>query len=250
MTLPHHWTQPEPTEPRSAQSAYLPHADWHILDAVLAFAVGVIGVILTSIALAVLDIGPTAAVVTAELALVAFAFWFLIRRSRKRGTGSFTTDTGLTLHLRDWWAVPLGFALQIGIGLISAVVALLLLGEEGPLQEIGEVVTVSSDAFEVLALGFLAVVLAPLLEEVLFRAVLLRGLLRRVSVPAAIVISSALFSLIHLESLDVDQVPILVDTFLWGVVLAWFALRRGDLSFPLILHASANTLAVSSLLLL
>ena len=222
------------------------------MDALLAFVFGFIGAVLTSVVMMLVgfDIETTAALVTAELALVAFAFWFLIRRSRVRGTGSFSTDVGLTLHLRDWWAVPLGFALQIGIGLVSTIVGLLVLGEEAPLQEIGEVVTVSDSALDVLAIGFLAVILAPLLEEVLLRAVLLRGLLRRVSVPLAIVISAALFSLIHLESLELDQLPILVDTFLWGLVLAWFALRRGDLSFPLILHASANLLAVASLLLL
>lgn len=248
MTDTHHWTQPEPADV-PPPTEYLPHADWRISDAVLAYIVGFIGVLLTSftIFLAGFDIGSTAALLAVQTTLVAFAFWFLVRRSRVRGTGSITVDTGLTLRLRDWWAVPLAFVLQIVIGLISTLVAFLVLGEEAPFQEIGEIVLASDAAFDMVALGFLAVVLAPLLEEVLFRGVLLRGLLRRFGVVASIVISALAFSLTHIEALDIDQVPVVVDTFLWGVVLAWFTLRSGNLSVAILLHASSNLLAVVAL---
>lgn len=251
MTPPHHWTRTEPAEPPKP-SAYLPHADWRVSDAVLAYVFGLVGVLLLSIALGLagLDVETSVALLVVQLALVAFALGFLAQRSRVRGTGSLAVDTGLTIRLRDWWAVPLAFVLQIGIGLISTLLALILLGEEAPVQEIGQVVSESETVIDVLALGLVAVVLAPLLEEILFRAVLLRGLLRRFSAQASIVISAGLFSLVHLEALDVDQLPILLDTFLWGLVLGWFALRRGSLSVPILLHASSNLLAVVALLVL
>jgi membrane protease YdiL (CAAX protease family) len=245
---PHHWIAPEPTT-APPPSAYLPHAQWRISDAVLAWVIGFVGALAAGFAIALVgfDIESTVAIVVVQLALVACAFAFLGWRSRVRGTGSLSADSGLTVQLRDWWAIPLAFVLQVGIGLLAALVAFVVLGEEAPMQGFGEVVAESTTVLDVLALALTAVVLAPLLEEVLFRGVLLRGLLRRTGTPVAIIVSAALFSLVHLEALDRTQLPILVDTFLWGVVLAWFALRRGSLSVPLLLHAGGNLLAVIAL---
>lgn len=251
MTPAHHWTQDAPVAP-PPPSEYLSHADWRISDAVLAYVIGIIGAFLSSFVILLLgvDVDDMFAVVVMQLALVAFAFWFLMRRSRVRGTGSIATDTGLTIRLRHWWAVPLAFVLQVAIGLVSTIVAFVVLGEEAPFQEIGEIVMESDAIIDVLALGVAAVVLAPLLEEVVFRGVLLRGLLRRFSAPVSIVLSAVMFSLVHIEAFDVDQLPIMVDTFLWGVVLAWFALRTGNLSVSILLHASSNLLAVATLAVL
>ncbi len=79
-------------------------------------------------------------------------------------------------------------------------------------------------------------------EELMFRGIVLNGALREVSVPKAILISAALFSSLHavnvlaLAPLDA-MVQQLVLTFIFGLVMACFALRVNSLVPLIVFHA-------------
>ncbi|HUR58448.1 MAG TPA: glutamate-5-semialdehyde dehydrogenase [Opitutaceae bacterium] len=81
----------------------------------------------------------------------------------------------------------------------------------------------------------LAVIIAPLTEEFLFRGLILRGLIGRWKPWAAIVISALLFALIHLNP---AQMPV---AFLLGLVLGWIYVHTRSLGLCMIGHAVNNT---------
>ncbi len=87
-----------------------------------------------------------------------------------------------------------------------------------------------------------AVVVAPLSEEVLFRGLLLPGLATTMTPSRALLASSALFALFHVPSHGVGALA----PGALGLVFGWARLRTGSLAAPILLHA-ANNLAVTLL---
>lgn len=69
------------------------------------------------------------------------------------------------------------------------------------------------------------VVLAPLGEELVFRGLLLRGLARRVTFPAAAVISGVAFALLHPQYWTIW--PLLIAVSIFGIVAAYVYRRLG-----------------------
>ncbi|MEY4562203.1 MAG: hypothetical protein RLZZ618_1480 [Pseudomonadota bacterium] len=97
-----------------------------------------------------------------------------------------------------------------------------------------------ADAFEQMANGSFAsvlmgVVLAPVLEEMLFRGVILRGFLQRYPPPVAIVHSAAIFGLAHL---NVYQ---FCGAMFIGLLLGWLYERTRSLWPCILLHAGYNS---------
>jgi uncharacterized protein len=91
-----------------------------------------------------------------------------------------------------------------------------------------------------------AVVMAPLVEEVVFRGVLFQGMKRRVGLWPAAVVSSLLFAVVHVEV----QQPIYSSGFvLLGILFAWTLHRFGSLVVPLVAHATFNATSVGLTLL-
>jgi len=89
------------------------------------------------------------------------------------------------------------------------------------------------------AASFIAVVLvAPFFEELLFRGIILRGLLARMSAPKAVVVSSLLFGAMHANIYQ------LVDAGTFGLVLGWLYLRFRSTLPCILLHGVTNALAM------
>lgn len=88
-----------------------------------------------------------------------------------------------------------------------------------------------------LAYIFMAVVLAPIIEEVTFRGVALGALISRGIGPiAAVILSSAAFALIHMQYAPAA----LIVVFISGVGFAVLRLLSGSISVPIVAHAVAN----------
>jgi membrane protease YdiL (CAAX protease family) len=85
---------------------------------------------------------------------------------------------------------------------------------------------------------FLLVVVAPLTEELLFRGVILRGLLSHHTPTVALLVSSFLFAAVHLNPW---QFPSALSL---GVILGWFYLRTGSVLACILGHAIANGLSI------
>lgn len=89
----------------------------------------------------------------------------------------------------------------------------------------------------VIWLSILTVALiAPVLEEVIFRGVVLKDLLGRYSPLKAIAVSSFLFGLVHLNPWQ------FVSAFGMGIIGGWIFWKTNNLILPIIVHISNNLL--------
>jgi uncharacterized protein len=84
-------------------------------------------------------------------------------------------------------------------------------------------------------------VLAPVLEESVFRGFLLASLTKFMSVPAAVVISSLLFSAAHFSPRDSPQL------FVLGIVMGFAYCRSRNLLTTMVIHGSWNATVVIAL---
>ncbi|MDD2237534.1 MAG: type II CAAX endopeptidase family protein [Kiritimatiellae bacterium] len=93
-------------------------------------------------------------------------------------------------------------------------------------------------------LFFLAVVLAPLAEEVLFRGILLRFVAQRTGILGGCVLTSMLFAVIHLH------VPSLAPIFILSFSLSLVYLATGSLLAAITMHMLFNAQSLGIMLLL
>jgi membrane protease YdiL (CAAX protease family) len=96
--------------------------------------------------------------------------------------------------------------------------------------------------------GVLGVLVAPLVEETIFRGFLYPVIARRSGVPAGIVITGTLFGLMHAAQLGgaFGQIALLI---LVGVVLTWVRARTGTVAASFFVHLGYNGLQLAGYLI-
>ncbi|HTC28444.1 type II CAAX endopeptidase family protein [Dyella sp.] len=97
-----------------------------------------------------------------------------------------------------------------------------------------------------LPLAIVMVIVGPLIEELLFRGVLLSALMRRLSTAWSITISAVLFGVVHLEGLDFKWFA-LPGLILLAVGLAWLRLKSSSLWPAVVAHGVYNLFALIAL---
>ncbi len=85
------------------------------------------------------------------------------------------------------------------------------------------------------------VLVAPFCEEMLFRGIILRGFLAHYSASTAILLSSLLFSLVHMNWY---QIPF---TFVFGLFVGWLYFRSRSLWPSILAHMTNNAAALLNL---
>ncbi len=160
-----------------------------------------------------------------------------------RGRGTLLADLGFVVRARDLPWLAVGVLMQgltlLGVGLLQSVAG------HDTKQEVVTAIQHSETAGRVLA-ATAVVVFAPVAEELLFRGLLLRGLLRRVPAVPAVLLGGFGFAVAHL--LDPNAALLLAPLAFVGVVSGIVAVRSGDLSRSILLHAGFNL--VTAVLLL
>lgn len=134
-------------------------------------------------------------------------------------------------------AVTLG----VGMVLLGGLMTQLLAHGHPVQQDISVMAGKVSPGMRVL-LAVLVVCVAPIVEEVVFRGVLLSGLASRMRVGWAIVISAAIFGCVHLPDFKFAWYPV-PALILMGVLLAWLRVRTHSLWPSIVLHATNNFVA-------
>ncbi len=169
--------------------------------------------------------------------------------ARRRGL-DWRRDLGWRMRSVD---IPVGLA--IGLFLQIALIPLLyipifwLFGDQDVDEVARSLVAAADTPFDVVALVVLTVVGAPIVEEILYRGVLHRGLVDmtadqgRIGLVAATTASSALFAASHVQLL---QFP---GLFLFGVVAAVVSIRTGRLATAIWVHVGFNLTTVVALLI-
>jgi membrane protease YdiL (CAAX protease family) len=177
------------------------------------------------------------ALTLALASLGQFGTWFggVVFVARTKGR-SAREDFGLTVRWRDWW-VP--FA---GIVVFFAFTALVtplvnLVGEHQ--QVVNDLEHASGPKLAVFAV--VALLIAPVCEELMFRGLLLQSLRRRMSPEWAVIVQALAFALAHpMLSPTLGDLAVVPALFLLGAVSGVVAVRRGDLSASIMLHIGFN----------
>lgn len=101
----------------------------------------------------------------------------------------------------------------------------------------------------VLAL-FAVMVLAPLIEEILFRGLLQNYLKNKIGAKAAILLTAFTFSLFHLSGKQgLGNISLGISLFILGIYLGFLYERQRSLLAPLGLHMSFNTISALRILI-
>ena len=157
---------------------------------------------------------------------------------------------GFGLSLANWPRLVMLAVLAILVALPAALalgklteLVLRLAGQTPELQVAVKILQGKLPAGQIAVYGIVAVVLAPLAEEVLFRGILYPTLKRSGHPRAALWITSLLFASIHMNLLAF--VPL---TFL-ALTLAWLYERTGNLLAPILTHVLFNGINFTLLLL-
>lgn len=226
---------------------------WGLPDVAVAWLVGVLASLLAA-PLYDADVGASdqpvrfilAALLLQNLGIVTA----LVVVSGRKGQRSLGRDFGLVwpfdrlrLSAVTGW-IGAGAGLSIAVSLILRPVV-----ELGDLDDAAQEVskTVERANGVGLALLFLGVVLvAPTVEELLFRGALLRALQRRVSTPVAIFGSAVVFAGLHVVG-DPGSYPVVPGLVLLGLVSGHQAAKTGDLTRSVLLHLGFNLLSALAL---
>jgi membrane protease YdiL (CAAX protease family) len=128
------------------------------------------------------------------------------------------------------WIVPAGLAAVYAVSLLYG------LAVHSKQQEIISEFPRSAGGLVLFLL--VAVVMAPLFEEIFFRGFLFRGFAESWGWVVGAIVSAAVFGLAHL------QLDVFVPLFALGFVLAWAYKRTGSLWTSISLHALFNLLSV------
>lgn len=171
----------------------------------LAAAVGAIAVLSISLIVSkylldlLVDLEWPVAVYVTLLAVVGYgpSVWFCRFASRRWGTDDLGTDIGLTPRLADlgWgpviWLGALGA--QLAVGAIVVTLGVPLIGNTEGIDQI------SADRTYVVSLVITAVIAAPIVEEMVFRGVVMRGLRSRLPLVVVVVAQGLLFGAAHVD---------------------------------------------------
>jgi membrane protease YdiL (CAAX protease family) len=223
---------------------YLQDVEWSLPQVVYVFLAGIAGAFITTAGVLIF-IGSEITVVAVAASFAGqaggnlIAMWVL---SATRGTGSFRRDFGFAIEAKHWWGIPAGFGLQIAVVLLTAPLIELLFPDGAPQQEVASLTEDTTTLVERLLIVAMVGVAAPIVEELLFRGMLLSRLVRLMPPMWAVVAQAVLFAVIHL--LDPSAVAALPGLVIIGSVLGYAAIRTGNLSLPIMLHAGVNLTAV------
>lgn len=136
-------------------------------------------------------------------------------------------------------------AMGVGLGLSGLVIVLttseIVNQAFGPYEAPQQFsLQVSTTSLAVLVLtGISAILLAPLVEELVFRSLLFQSVRRKLGLSAAMVIQALVFAYIHLEV--VGNPPAVVGLIALALWLAGSFHRTGSLVVPVVAHATYNT---------
>lgn len=109
-------------------------------------------------------------------------------------------------------------------------------------QDVTRVISESSSATTKLYFALLALIVAPVVEELIFRGILLPAITRMAGIKPAIIAVSVLFAAVH------GHWPSFVPLFMLSVALCLAYIHRGSLVTSMAMHSVFNSLTIAVIL--
>lgn len=168
--------------------------------------------------------------------------WWLLSRRHRMGL-----LRGLRLQDLSRFRTVRVFVAGMSLQVVSVLLAALL----PPPEELSNPMLrfIAYGRWAVAVLFVMAVIMAPFLEEALFRGILLPALRRRMSFVPAAVLVTVLFTALHGLQTS-GYLPAMAAIALVGYLLAWLREASGSLWPPVIFHMGFNFTALLPVLLL
>lgn len=167
--------------------------------------------------------------------------------SRRWGTGRPAADVGLEVRKSDLGWGPLTWLSCLAAE--AAVVAVVLMFDIPFRANTESVSDLKADRGYVIAMLVLAVVAAPVVEEIVFRGMVLRGLRSRLPVVAAVALQAVLFGCAHFApERGVQNLGLVMVLSAVGAVLGGAAHLTRRLGPSIIAHAILNAVAMAVVL--
>ncbi len=167
--------------------------------------------------------------------------------TRVRGAAGFIADLGLRFRVVDLVGIPIGVGAQILIGLIYLPISQHVHDFTQRFNAPSQRLTGGSHGTGFVVIAVCTVIGAPFFEELFFRGLLLRSLVRLfgavgrwIGPACAIVVTGVLFGLAHAESLQ------LLGLAIFGVILSLVSYLTGRLGMNMVAHATFNLMAVAA----
>lgn len=202
----------------------------------------VLGMILTIVVLLVMDVSDTTFDVISQLVLyvlvpgIYFGYYF---RKHNASVWNVLSFGGIQKWLPALFALV---AVSIAFSLSMFWFQLFVLAPVAPwlVDFMLETFPIPDTPWYIVFTIFTIAILAPVVEEFMFRGVLLKRMIGKTSVWGGILISSLLFGILHLD---------IIGAFLFGVVASLLYLRTNNLLLPILLHIINNSLAAAAMFL-
>ena len=229
-----------PLDARLAEIRSQPGRTWGVPDALLAMvAVPVLAVLLSTGVAAGLRLPDAATLALASAALCALAV--LSGRRAARQSGGWHAALGV--ELPEWhdvgrvvgWTVLLLVTQAVAVALLALVPALRGVEPESNVDFLKD-----QPLGVLLLFAVLTVTVAPVVEEVLFRGVALRGLMTRLPFWPAALVSTGFFALLHVPQATAGAVYVVVVISTLGLGLCLLTRRTGRLGPAIGVHALYN----------
>jgi len=156
---------------------------------------------------------------------VGITFW-IVYSIRKRKTNIKTFH----FKINNKRTIPLVIVAMIALyfGIIGPIISLIPVPEF--LKQIFIDLAKQTNVFSFISM----VIVAPIFEELIFRGIMLDGLLKKYSPKKSILISSILFGLVHLNPWQ------FIGALIIGVFIGWVYYHSKSISLAIIIHAANN----------
>ena len=166
--------------------------------------------------------------------------------SRTQGTRHFFRDLGVRFRVIDLVGIAIGVGGQILVAIMYAPFQHDIKNFNGPSQKL----TGGSHGAGFVIIAIFTVLFAPAMEELFFRGLLLKGLVRvctkvggaggarAAGVVLAVIVDGLLFGLAHGEWIQLAGLAV------FGMILATVSYRTGRLGMNMVAHASFNLVAI------
>lgn len=214
-------------------------APWRVRDVAFAGAAIIVCEFGIGLALATLIGRDSAALPTLLIALsvcgLLYGVWLFAARRCADGWRLLGIRRVALKPMLGLSALTLGASL-LGGAVYAAIVLVLGLDFLLPSQDIDEIL--GSGIWRALNFAMVGSA-APFAEELFFRGFLLAALMRVMGGARAILVSAAIFAIVHID------IGAMLPIFVTGALLGWLYIRSGSIWPPTLAHAAQNILAMT-----
>jgi membrane protease YdiL (CAAX protease family) len=172
-----------------------------------------------------------------------FIYAFLV--SRLRGTKNMKNDFGLHFSPSSLWFILVGIGLQLASLIITLPIS--IIRDEGVKQQQIATDLANANGSILFAFAFMVAIVVPFTEELCFRGIFLRGLMKKTTPVVAILISGLVFAAIHLS--DPNALYGFSSLILVGIFTSALTIYRGKIDASIALHVGFNLTAAVFLIL-